>query len=394
MKGLTKLAGVGVVAAGLLTAQIGTQPAAAQDGQGTCKTQGDPSWSGWTSHEELGRSLERIEDSSDGRVDVEVAGHSNQGREIWSARVGSGDRVMMVTSAIHGNERTGTEALLALLRDLGTGNEAADQRVLDGVTLVAVPMMNPDGGELNRRASEISWSQVVDAFPQLGGAEPAWYFYGDADPTGFDVNRDFNPDLDYTPQPEDLPGTVTGPGFFLTPEARTVRDVYVDLQREFGTVDAYVDLHHMGPCDQVEGEGDYVSLELDYPPLGPNADEKYAEWEDLDQDKSRRYALAIYQGIQDAYGDSAPQATVARYFHPDWRDIPGQARSSFGLNGSGSVLFEVRGQSDDWGQKMKGVLTDTVETGVRSLADGLATGSVDGLDGDAFFDIPDAGWED
>lgn len=35
-----------------------------------------------------------------------------------------------------------------------------------------------------------------------------------------------------------------------------MRDVYVDLQQEFGTVDAYVDLHHMGPCDQVEGEGD------------------------------------------------------------------------------------------------------------------------------------------
>lgn len=394
MYSLRKFLVAGVAAAAALAAPLLPQPVAAQDGAGTCKVTEDPSWSGWTNHAQLGRSLERLERTSHGRVQVNVAGYSNQGREIWAARVGHGDRVMLVTSAIHGNERAGTEALLHLLKDLGKGHEAADQRILDGVTLVAVPMMNPDGGELNRRASVMSWDDVVAQFPQLSGAEPAWYFYEDADPTGFDVNRDFNPNLDYVPQPSDLPGTVTDPGFYLTPEARTVRDVYVSLQREFGEVDAYVDLHHMGPCDEVEGEGDYVSLELDYPPLGPNPYQKYAEWPELDQDKSRRFALAVYKGIRHKYGNSSPQATVARYFHPEWRDIPGQARSSFGLNGSGSVLFEIRGQSDHWGQKMKGMLTGMVETGVRSLAEGLATGSVKNLDGDDFFQIPDAGWAD
>src|SRR3712207_8675662 len=42
------------------------------------------------SHDELRRSLAQIERTSGGKVSVELAGHSNQGREIWTARVGEG----------------------------------------------------------------------------------------------------------------------------------------------------------------------------------------------------------------------------------------------------------------------------------------------------------------
>ena len=58
------------------------------------------------------------------------------------------------------------------------------------------------------------------------------------------------------------------------------------------------------------------------------------------------------------------------------------------------MLFEVRGQSDDFGQKKKGQLTAIVEAGVAGLAERLADGSVDALDGDRFFDLPDYGWDD
>lgn len=36
------------------------------------------------------KKLEKIERSSQGRVDVEVVGQSNQGRDIYQARVGTG----------------------------------------------------------------------------------------------------------------------------------------------------------------------------------------------------------------------------------------------------------------------------------------------------------------
>jgi len=58
------------------------------------------------------------------------------------------------------------------------------------------------------------------------------------------------------------------------------------------------------------------------------------------------------------------------------------------------VLFEVRGHSDDFGQKKNGQLTAIVEAGVAGLAERLADGSVDLLDGDRFFDLPDYGWDE
>ncbi|MGH8969401.1 MAG: M14 family zinc carboxypeptidase [Actinomycetes bacterium] len=394
-------AAVGALVAGTLTG--GGAPAAAapeEPAEGTCKTFDDPQYNGWTSHAELGRQLAQIEASSGGRVQVDEVGRSKQGRELWAARIGTGDRVLLVQSAIHGNERTGTEALLGILKDLGTSADAATQATLRNITIVAMPMVNPDGGEINRRINVISWDQVVEDFPQLAGAPRAWYHSLTGDGIalpGFDLNRDFNADLDYVPQPGDLPGRQVDAGFYLSPESRAIRDQYVALQQEFGAVDAVVDLHHMGPCDRLTGgpqDGKHISVSLDYPPLGVNDGAAYQDdWPLLDQDGSRRHALAVANGIKAKYGEQSPLAAVGRYFHPDAREYAGQGRSAFALNGSSTVLFEVRGQQDDLGQKLKGMLVQSVRTGVESLIDAMATGSVDTLDGDDFYQLPDYGWE-
>jgi hypothetical protein len=386
-----------VLAISLFACALLAPSAYAQDSNADCRDLEGPSFAGWHSHAQLGAALDRIERTSGGRVDVEVIGQSNRGRDLYAARVGTGDRVMLVTSAIHGNEKTGTEALLHWLQHIGSSRTAETQTLLEGITFVAVPMINPDGGELNRRQNDFPWTEVVQRFPQLAGAQPAWYYSRFAG--GFDVNRDFTPDLDYEPRAEDLPGDDPLPGFFLTPEARTLRALYLDLREEFGEVDAYVDLHHMGPCEQIEGDGDYVSVTLDYPPLGLEDSDKYDAWPLLDQDKSRRFAYAAYLGMREHAGNGNAEQSpflggIARYLHFAERDLPGQARSSFALNGTGTVLFEVRGQSDDFGQKKNGQLTAIVEAGVAGLAERLADGSVDLLDGDRFFELPDYGWDE
>ncbi|MEU2616452.1 M14 family zinc carboxypeptidase, partial [Micromonospora sp. NPDC007271] len=339
-------------------------------GQGSCKIAEDPSWAGWSNHQQVGEQLAQIERTSGGRVDVDVVGRTQQGRELWAARVGTGDKVLLVTSAIHGNERTGTEALLAILKRLGSSGDAQTRKILSEITLVAMPMVNPDGGELNRRMNVRSWDETVTEFPQLAGAPRAWYhgLRGDGiNLPGYDLNRDFNPDLDYVPRAADLPGRDTDAGFFLSPESRAIRDVYVGLRAEKGAVDAYVDLHHMGPCDRLTGgeqDGKLISVSLDYPPLGVQDGAKYkAAWPALDQDKSRRYALTVANGMQAQYGSQSKLAAVGRYYHPDAREYAGQGRSAFALNGTGTVLFEVRGQQDDLGQKQHGMLVKSVQTG-------------------------------
>jgi zinc carboxypeptidase/PA domain-containing protein len=528
-----------VVTAGVVLAVLAppvAAPVQAQSSEANCDDLDDPSDSGWTSHAQLGEKLARIEATSQGRVEVDVIGHSHRGREIYAARVGTGDRVLLVTSEIHGNEKTGTEALLQLLRTLGSSGTPQAQAIREGVTIVAVPKFNPDGAELNRRQNDFPWTDVMAKFG-LAATPRAFYYSNGA--AGFDVNRDFNADLTYEPQQADLPGAEELPGFYLTNEARALRALYIDLRAEFGEVDAYVDLHHRDGCDQInearpnlvtidapssaagtyeaagasfgpdptrqgldgdialvndgstnptegcsaligfpagaialvdrgptcsfvqkvrnaqaagavavivandrvglptnlngnapdvtipavhvaqdvgdaikaglpatgqiaEDLGQYATAALDFPPLGSDVDgnPRYADWPLLDQDKSRRYALAAALGMKEHAGkenaDPSPFfGGVVRYIHQQIsdgytfdRDFAGQARSAFALNGTGTVLFEIRGQSDAWGQKQMGQLTQIVEAGVLGIAERMADGSIDTLDGDLFYELP------
>lgn len=61
-----------------------------------------------------------------------------------------------------------------------------------------------------------------------------------------------------------------------------------------------------------------MTVSVDYPPLGVNDGAAYLEeYPLLDQDTSRRYALAVMDGITESCGAQSPLAGVVRYFHPD-----------------------------------------------------------------------------
>ncbi|MGP4059592.1 M14 family zinc carboxypeptidase [Halobacillus sp. H74] len=356
--------------------------------------------SGFTDHQQLGKKLQQLEKSSQGLVEVDVVGQSNNGLDIYQARVGSGDRVILIESEIHGNEKTGTEAILNLLKYLGSSNSPQAKKIREEVTLVTLPKMNPDASELDRRGNDMSWEEVVEDFPQLEeAAGPTWNHYYDrslqgddyASQPGFDVNRDFNPDLDYVPQAEDVPGSSSEPGWYITPEAQTVRDVYKDLQEEFGKVDVFVDLHHQG-LYYVDGTSDPVTLSLSgqFVP-DPTSDDgaKYAQYaDDYNYDYSRQLNLAAYDALQEMGNSPFDNITLYR----QGLDLPGTALGSFALNGSGTVLFEVTGQTQSMGQKKKGMLVKAVETGLTGIVEGVADDSVEQLDADRYEDIPETSY--
>lgn len=384
----------------LLTASLVSPVIAAGTPSPGTPDQQNYSISGFLSYDQLAEKLKKIERSSQGQVRLEVAGHSNQGREIFKATVGTGEKVVFITSQIHGNEPTGTEALVSILQYLGSSNSAEAKRIRKEITLVAMPMMNPDAAFLDRRGNDMTWDEVVSAFPELTDAKPAWNYYttprqGDnyAEKPGFDVNRDYNPDLDYTPKAADFPGRSSKPGWFITPEAQTVRDVYQSLRDEFGQVDVYIDLHHQGPFYYVEGTDDVVTLSLSgrfvADPNSP-AGAKYAEYaENYHYDFSRQLNLAAYHALQSM--GSSPFGNISLYDQKI--DLPGTALGAFALNGSGTVLFEVRGQTQSMGQKKKGQLVKAVETGLYGILNGVATGSVYDLDPEEYDDIPITSYE-
>ncbi|WP_368505846.1 M14 family zinc carboxypeptidase [Alkalihalophilus sp. As8PL] len=392
MKKLVMTLGTGFLAASLLMS-----PAqAAQNNTGPAvPNQQNLSISGFMTYEQMTKRLDQIVSNSQGRVEVEAVGYSNQGREIYKATVGTGDRVILIESEIHGNEKTGTEALLNILQFLGSSNSPKAKQIREEVTIVALPKVNPDSAELDRRANDMTWSEVVEAFPQLSEASaPAWNYYtrtlqgtNYAERPGFDVNRDFNPDLEYTPKPEDFPGESASPGWFITPEAQTIRDVYLDLQNQFGKVDVFVDLHHQGPFMTVEGTDDDVTMSISgqfVPDPNTAAGEKYNKYaENYDYDFSRQLNVAVYDALQ--IGNS-PFKNISLY--QQGLDLPGTALGSFALNGSGTVLFEVRGQTQSFGQKMRGQLVKAVEDGLYGIIEGVADESVYEIDPEKYEDIP------
>lgn len=354
----------------------------------------DYSISGFTDYGELQHQLQKIEHSSKGIVEVEVVGQSNEGRDIYKATVGTGNKVILIQSEIHGNEKTGTVAILNLLKNL-SNNSKQSREIREEVKLVFMPMMNPDASEGDKRRNSMTWDEVLVDFPQLEGASPSWnyldrgisqsYDYGKN--PGFDVNRDFNPNLNYVPEAKDFPGRSNTPGWFITPEAQTARDVYKSLKEEHGNVDTFIDIHHQGMY-YVAGTADEVSLSLSaqfVPDPNTPAGAKYAQYkDDYNYDFSRQLNVAAYNELQ-SYGNS-PFTNISLY--SQGLDLPGTALGSYALNGSGTVLFEVRGQTQMMGHKESGRLIKAVERGLTGIIGAVADGSVEELNPEDYENIP------
>lgn len=374
MAGATLIAGT-ALSGGPLT----SSPAQAIPAHAHCGRESAGNTEGFVSHEQLVKELQKIERTSGGTVDLEVAGYTNEGREIYQARVGEGDTVIYVQSQIHGNEPHGTEAVINLLKTYG-GNSKAAREIRENVTLVAVPMLNADGATYDQRVNAMTWEEAVADFPQLEGAEPSWN-YRERD-QGFDINRDFNPDLDYVPAPEDFPGHSGDTGWYITPEAQTSRDVYAALEAEFGIVDYFVDLHGQGNCYVADGTNDLSTLSIS----GRFIDDPTAhgDWPNFDFEASKKANVAVYEALQ-GRGNSAYGVVTA---YPQDTDLPGTALGSFALRGSATVLFETSSQTQLDGQKRSGLLVKQVEEGLNGLITAVADGSIDGMDTSVYDELP------
>ena len=75
-----------------------------------------------------------------------VVGHSVEGRPVNCQRIGDGEYVVLMMASIHGNEAAGTPLLNRLAEHVVENPE-----LLAGVTLVLLPVVNPDGVESGQR---------------------------------------------------------------------------------------------------------------------------------------------------------------------------------------------------------------------------------------------------
>jgi len=102
-------------------------------------------------HRELWNALGPVVDGAAGMRRDEV-GRSVEGRPLYGVRYGRGPTRVLLWSQMHGNESTATMALADVLRFLAESPEhPLARRLAEGLTLVAVPMLNPDGAERFQR---------------------------------------------------------------------------------------------------------------------------------------------------------------------------------------------------------------------------------------------------
>lgn len=288
---------------------------------------------------ELAKALNRIERSSQGRVEVESVGTSNEGRDLWLASAGSGDTTLMLVAQQHGNEPLGAEAALQFLRAVGAGGSQVEAW-LDEVRVLVMPRLNPDGADRNQRYTHAPGCPG-DIY---GGAycSPA---------RGFDMNRYHSPSL--TPE--------TNP----VVESAAVQQVYETYQP-----DLMVDYHHQG--SYATDDGDMITAST-YWPIADGVDPAAV-------DLSKQTVSLVHDTLMH-YGF----AEVTQYPGGDFEGI---FRNAYGLRGTGSVLVELRGGI---GQKSSGMLIRTAYASMFAILESYAEGTLTQIDPGTAEEIPERG---
>ncbi len=110
-------------------------------------------------HAELAERLQALAARHSGRMKLETVGQSFEGRDIRQLTVGGGPRTILLWSQMHGDEPSATPALLDVADYLlAHAQDPAAARILERLTLVMIPMLNPDGAERYQRRN----AQAID----------------------------------------------------------------------------------------------------------------------------------------------------------------------------------------------------------------------------------------
>jgi hypothetical protein len=181
---------------------------------------------------------------------TEEIGRSILGREVRSVTFGNGGTTVLLWSQMHGDESTATMALADIFRFLTEATtDALRERIRERLTVVFVPMLNPDGAEVFERENA----------------------------AGIDINRDARQ--------------------LATPEARALKSLRDRLRPHFG-----FNLHDQGARTLAGPRGPQVAIALLAPPT--SADRSYNDV----RSRARLVAATIAQTL-----DEEIAGRIARY---------------------------------------------------------------------------------
>lgn len=312
---------------------------------------GEGNLNGIHSYEQLWSTLRQVDASAKGSFDLAPAPRqSNTGRDIPVVTIGDGPTDVMFIANQHGNEFVVSEGMLSIISTLANGS-AGSQQIREALTVTIVPRVNVDGFDADvtdTSGQTTPWRQNYDPSCTAAPCDP-FYAIG----RGYDINRYHS----YSESALDHPYLPGMDSLNPVPEAIAMRLLWDERQPEL-----VVDYHHQGTY--VDDDGQMITGSI----MWPNADEEAEllglgdEWSQTVEDSQRAVAVMLNSVESKGY------ANITRY--PS-TTTPGIARNAYGLLGSASVLFEMRG---DMGQKSAGYIAKTAETTgielLRAVADG------------------------
>jgi hypothetical protein len=107
-------------------------------------------------HSEMMEILGRLQSNHPKLFMVKEVGASVEGRSINLLTLGRGRTKILMWSQMHGDESTATRAILDMINLIGLNqSESFIKTILDGTTLLLLPMVNPDGAERNQRRNAL-----------------------------------------------------------------------------------------------------------------------------------------------------------------------------------------------------------------------------------------------
>jgi len=339
------------LAAGLSVALASPSVAEPQTTPGGPWDDGSENVSAIHSYDQLWDTLRSLERSSGGSIQLASAPlQSNLGRDIPVVTVGDGPVDVMFIANQHGDEYVVSEGMLAIIRTLSGSSQQAKQ-IRDALTVTVVPRVNVDGFD----------GPVTDA----GGRTTPWR--QNYDPTcpafcefyaagrGYDINRYHSYsasayDHPYQPGPDqDNP----------VPEAIAMRLLWDERQPA-----VVVDFHHQG--SYVDDDGRLITGSIMWPNAEAEAERLGIAEEFAQTITMSKRAVSVMLTSLERFG----YANITRY--PS-TETPGIARNAYGLLGSTSVLFEVRGGI---GAKSNGYLAKHAEISGMAVLTAAADGSL------------------
>jgi murein tripeptide amidase MpaA len=283
----------------------------------------------------------KTQDAKQERLNLEVIGQSVKGRDLYLAKYISnpGNPTILYLAQQHGNEQLTTEGALEFIKHLGTGK---NQGVLDGVNILVLPMLNPDGA-----MGDVDFS--LEDYIASGGRHLTRYNANEVD-----LNRDHVAKVE--------------------PETRALHD---NVMRKYG-IDYMIDLHHQGA--RSERDGRLVSGSILHPTT-PNVDPAVLEG-------SKKLGAVVFDAI-----DPTGWGHLGKYIGGSAETI---SRNGIAVEyGISTLLFEMRGMSDHYredyvlGQKSNGYLIKQTVTTLEATARAIADGSIADADTSFWDTLPE-----